>query len=464
MIIMAAIIGAGFSSGKEIYSFFGQYGIWSIFMVLLSAILFFYVFYIFSKLGQITKPNSISDMTEKMFGKASVFVDMIFILCSFITLSSMLAGSDSIGVLIFGTNYNFCYISIITALITAVVVSVGLKYIYKITNILLPIIIVFVVTILTIFLIQNPSMSLSNTQNFRVFPSILSAVLYASMNSFTNIFIVAKTGENQKNKSIKIASLISSVALFLLICFILICSLLGGSEIYTSDMPMVSIAFSISSAMGVCYSVLLWLAIFTTLAVLAFTMVEWLNRFIKNKFVCSVIVLTLGFVFSRFGFSTIVDVFYPIDGAFGAIIIVYSIIYYYKNRKQLKSISETLKNSDEKNITEQNQTEANENFADESPVGFDKISNNNDIEKSENKVVKNPKIIENKSMETKKDNINNQSKKQSKKEKSNSKDLNFDDSVYSIKIEKKQEKKVVTKKKKNGDVIKEVTVYKKGAN
>ena len=87
MIIMAAIIGAGFSSGKEIYSFFGQYGIWSIFMVLLSAILFFYVFYIFSKLGQITKPNSISDMTEKMFGKASVFVDMIFILCSFITLS-----------------------------------------------------------------------------------------------------------------------------------------------------------------------------------------------------------------------------------------------------------------------------------------------------------------------------------------------------------------------------------------
>ena len=113
MAILGAIIGAGFASGKEIVSFFGKYGYWVIPFLVLAAILFFFCFYIFSNLGKDIKPKSISDITSKIFGKAGVFVDFSFILSTFITLASMLAGCDSIGGIMFGDGYSFCYISII---------------------------------------------------------------------------------------------------------------------------------------------------------------------------------------------------------------------------------------------------------------------------------------------------------------------------------------------------------------
>jgi hypothetical protein len=49
---------------------------------------------------------------------------------------------------------------------------------------------------------------------------------------------------------------------------------------------------------------------------------------------CAVITLTLAFVFSRFGFATIVDIFYPIEGIFGGIFIIYAIVFYFKNKKR----------------------------------------------------------------------------------------------------------------------------------
>ena len=338
MIILGAIIGAGFASGKEIIAFFGQYGFWAVPFLVLACGIFFFFFYIFAKLGKMIKPNSISDMTNAMFGKAGVFVDFGFILCTFITLASMLAGSDSIGTLVFKESYNFCYISNATAIIVAIIVAIGLKYIYKITNIILPIMIVFIITILSAFLFSGNLESVSSVHiNFNFVSVLISTFLYASMNTFTNIFIISKSSEYMNKKQVGLASLISSSIIFVLIALILFAILRGGDSIFLSDMPMVSIAFSVNSFFGVTYSIILWLAIFTTICIASYTIVEWLNRFIKSKFLCSAIVLTLGFIFSRFGFSTIVSVFYPIEGIFGGVIILYSIIFYYKNKRKYEA-------------------------------------------------------------------------------------------------------------------------------
>ena len=335
MTIVGAIIGAGFASGREIVSFFATHGYWALIFLPFVFGLFFFFFYVFSKLGKMIKPKSISDMTNAMFGKAGVFVDFAFILSTFITLSSMLAGSDSIGQIVFGSGYNFCYISILTAMIVAVIVSVGLKYIYKVTDLILPVMLILITAVIIIFLTSNEGGQVSPSNISSNFASAtLSTILYASMNTFANIFIIAKTSQFMSKKQIGMASGISSGVLSVFITLILIIVLRGGNSIFLSDMPMLQVAYGISNFFGVVYAIVLWLAIFTTICIAAYTIVEWLNRFIKNKFLCSVITITLGFIFSRFGFSTIVGVFYPIEGVFGGIFIVYSIVYYFKNRKK----------------------------------------------------------------------------------------------------------------------------------
>ena len=339
MAILGAIIGAGFASGREIASFFGNYGIWVIPFIFVASILFFFCFYLFAKLGKDLKPKSISDITSSLFGKAGVFVDFAFVLSTFITLASMLAGSDSIGSIMFGAGYNFCYISIFTAVVVAVIVSVGLKYIYKITDIILPVMLVVLTIILIIFFAKTPAQTISSENaQFNGFSVIIYTLLYVAMNTFYNIFIISRTSQLMNKKQLKWASGISAGILLFLLISILLAIFHGGDAVLKSDMPLLAIANVLGGEFGIIYSIVLYFAIFTTICLNAYAIVEWLNRFIKNKFVCSVVVLTLGFIFSRFGFSTIVDIFYPIEGIFGLFFIIYTTIYFLKKQHQKKLV------------------------------------------------------------------------------------------------------------------------------
>lgn len=332
---ISAIIGAGFASGRELTTFFANYGFWSILFIVLAGVLFFWCFYLFAKLGKIIQPKSISDITKAIYGNSHFLIDFIFILSAIITLSSMLAGCDSIGYLVFNENYNFCYISIFTAMIVAVIVSIGLKYIYKINNILLPVILVLLLAVLSVFLLVGDKQTVSSQYiTFNGFSVLLSAFLYVSMNIFTNSFLIAKTSQYMDSKQIKKGSISTSIILVILIIFIVISILLGGNDVFLSDMPIISIAYNISNGFGICYAVVLWFAIFTTICISAFVVETWLNNFIENRFLCSVIVLTTGFIFSRFGFSTIVSVFYPLEGILGFVFIVNASVYYIKNKQK----------------------------------------------------------------------------------------------------------------------------------
>ena len=333
MAIVGAIIGAGFISGKEIVSFFGGTGYYALLLLLPLAFLFFVVLFVFAKLGKEIKPQSISDLTFAMFGKAGVVVDFGFIIATFITLASMLAGSDSIGLIMFGANYNFCYIGIFTAMIVTIIVFYGLKYIYKITDFILPIMLILVLFFVFVFIVKQPRQSVTvELYSKNGFMAIVYLFLYVFMNTFSNTFIVAKSSQYMNKRQTGIACVITSVMLCAFVGLILIAILHGGDDIFASDMPMLAVANALGGVFGVIYSIVLWLAIFTTICIAAYTIVQWLNNYIKNKFLCSVITVGLGFVFSRFGFSTIVDIFYPLEGIFGGVFIVYAIVFYFKNK------------------------------------------------------------------------------------------------------------------------------------
>ena len=335
MAIVGAIIGAGFVSGREVVSFFGEFGYLALPFLIVVFGLFYFCFYIFAKLGKNLKVNSISGLTSAIFGKAGIFVDFAFIMSTFITLSSMLAGSDSIGQIMFGYSYNFCYISILTAMIVTIIVFCGLKYIYKLTDAILPIMLVLIFMVAFMFIFGTKMQNVANSfGGVNVFSAGLKSILYVCMNTFSNIFIIAKTSQFMSKKQIGVACAISVATLVVLIFTIIVTILHGGVDILTSDMPMLAVANKIGSTFGIIYAIVLWLAIFTTICVAAYSIVQWLNQYIKSKFLCAVVTLTLAFVFSRFGFATIVDFFYPLEGIFGTVFIVYSAIYYFKNKNR----------------------------------------------------------------------------------------------------------------------------------
>lgn len=335
MAILSAIVGAGFASGKEIYTFFAKFNFWSIPFVFVCGVLFFCVFFVFAKIGQKIRPKSISDLTSKIFGKAGPVVDVAFVISSFITIASMLAGSDSAMQTVFGQSYNFCYASIGICIVTVLIVSLGLKQIYKATNVLVPIILFAILLVSGIFLFLKPKQSASSIAfSGSAFEMVLSPILYVAMNSFTNIFIIAKSGIYLGKGQTKKASFLSAGILTGMILLTLVCILLGGDDVILADMPMLQLAFSLGNVYGILYSIILLLAIFTTIIVTTFAIVSWLENFVKNKFLCCVLTLFVGFVFSRFGFSTIVDIFYPLEGVFGAIFIVYAAIFYFKSKSK----------------------------------------------------------------------------------------------------------------------------------
>ena len=435
MTILAGIIGAGFASGKEIVEFFGKAGYWAIPFLVIAGGLFFCCFYIFSWIGKIVKPKSISDLTSAVFGRAGMFVDFGFILSSFITLSSMLAGCDSIGSLVFGSGYNFCYISILTAIIVAIIVAVGLKFIYKVTDFIMPVMLgmIFIVLILHLFT-QAPQEVSPDNIKFNFIHVFIYSILYVSMNSFYNIFIIAKSSEYMDKKQIGKASTIASSILFVLILLVFISIMRGGNNVFVSDMPMINIASGLGAPIGIIYSIVLWLAIFTTICISAYTIREWLGRAIKNKFMCSVIVLTLGFIFSRFGFANIVRIFYPIEGIFGLFFIIYLVVYYFKNKKAY--------------IAKQNAIIENYNLSQNKAQEI----TYKDYSKKET-VLASPKAQKQSSAKSgAKQSV--QSAKQTPKKKPPQNKFEIDkDDIYSVKVEHKKDEKVVTKKTRSGKVL-----------
>ena len=436
MTILAGIIGAGFAGGREIISFFGQKaGYWAIPFLVLAGGLFFCCFYVFSWIGKFLKPKSISDLTSAVFGKAGIFVDFGFILASFITLASMLAGCDSIGTIVFGSGYNFCYISIIVSIIVAVIVAIGLKYIYRVTDFILPVMLgmIFIVVLLHLFTQTPTEVSAENIQKFNFFTILIYSILYVGMNCFYNIFIIAKSSEYMNKKQIGKASIIASSILFLLILLILLSALRGGDAAFTSDMPMINVAFGLGTPIGVIYSIIFLLAIFTTICISAYTIVQWLSRAIKNKFVCSIVVLSLGFIFSRFGFTNIVNIFYPIEGAFGLFFIIYLVVFYFKNRKAFEAKQQAI--IDNYNLSQSRAQEVSyKDYSKTEAV----IETSKPAKQITQKSSAKPKQSGSKSTTAKKP---PQSKATDK------------DEINSIKVENKKDEKVVTKKTKSGKVL-----------
>ena len=327
-LIIGAVIGAGFSSGKEIAVFFSGQGIISFLNIFFVIIFLYFSLYNMFSIGQKLQNKSIS---QNLFPKHNKLFEVLFLIGLFVFITAMVAGLNSTGKLIF-KNINFPVLTIISIMFILLIVNNGYESIKKVNAFLMPVVIIFLIFVClhTIFNSSGniPSQNATNSSSYVKY--LIFAFFYMSYNlTFSNTLIINR-GKDFSKKERVIYSIIISLILIILICLINFSILKTFNFSLKSDLPMLILAFNINSIIGYLFGFILWFSILTSLVSSLYILLETIN---KNKFLMSIIILTLAYIISLCGFNNIVNYFYPLQGALGLVFMIKVFMFNVKNKE-----------------------------------------------------------------------------------------------------------------------------------
>lgn len=321
-VIIGTLIGAGFASGQEVYLFFFSYGMKGLIGILISSIIIGVVIYSTFNILNKYKINTYKDFLNILIPKNTKlkiianFIINIFIL---ITFFIMIAGfgayfEQEIGI-------NKLVGSLILAIITFIVFMTSIKGVVKVNELIVPILIGF---IFIIGIISIKNIHILNLENYVIRTNYtnfaLSAVLYSSYNSILLIPVLITLNNYVKNKKqIFYISFISAIVTILLSVIIFLLLVRVDVDISKLEMPVVYVVSNMFKILRYIYGVIILGSIFTTAISLG---VSFLQNTAKNKkgyTQISIIMCITSVIISKFGFSNLVSLLYPIFGYLGLI-------------------------------------------------------------------------------------------------------------------------------------------------
>lgn len=315
-LIFGTVVGAGFSSGKEIMVFFSRYGVLSYLYILIAGILFFLLFYFLLLHGK-----SISKHIEN-----SKILNFVMFVISIVFCSSMFAGINNL----FSYLPIMVYVLLTVGLILGCVLVCikGMKGLEKANLVLMPAmsIIFFAVLFFACFSSSKISISTNSWAGFLYCP------LYVSLNISMSSVVISKIGENLTKKQAFYVSLFSTI---LILIFLLFGNfvLQKNNDSFVSEMPFLNIVKN-NPLMFVLSYVVILIGCFTTLISLCLTLKTSFQVFIKNEMIATLCAVLIPFVISAVGFSQIVSLLYPICSVFGVFVLAY--IVAFENGKIVK--------------------------------------------------------------------------------------------------------------------------------
>ncbi|MFQ6752083.1 MAG: hypothetical protein ACLRFL_00765, partial [Clostridia bacterium] len=312
-LILSAIIGVGFASGKEIYVFFFDFGGASILGLISFGLLYIYLFLVIQYISNKLKINTYSEFNQKIFGKLCKFTNIILLINFTITSSGMLAGADYLFETFFGIRFGIP--SLILSIIAFVILLGGVKRIKAIANLIVPIMI-FVIVINSIKNITPSNVHLEIIDK-NIFMAIYYGLLFGVNNFVTAMPMLFQTKLRSRGKLISI----------LTICIIILLNILvlaGGG--FSSEMPMFELSQNVSIWFYYIYFATLILALTSTLIISSFNAREILSKGKSGKFVQAVVVL-VNLIISKLGYSLIVKYLYVVSGIISGVYVLAMIIF-----------------------------------------------------------------------------------------------------------------------------------------
>lgn len=336
-VIVGTIIGAGFASGQEIYTFFNVYGIKGLIGIFVSCFLIGYIIY---KTFSIMLNNNINNYQDfvvniiperlannKLLGFTINNIINIFL---FISFNIMVAGFGSY--FFQELNVPKIYGSVLIAVLSFITLSKNIDGVIKINTYLIPVLVLLIIFlgVKKIGYVENifcPDVNKS-------VPWLLSSILYASYNSISLIpILVSLKGHINTKKEVKLISFCTMTIMLVLsiVIFLIMNSFI--EKIKAVEIPIVYIANMLGKSFKYIYGIAILMAIFTTAISTGY---GFLNNVAKNRksyktllaIICIISIFT-----GQMKFSKLVSAIYPIFGYLGSVQ-----IFFLLNRKN------TLKN------------------------------------------------------------------------------------------------------------------------
>ncbi len=331
LVIIGALIGAGFASGQEIYLFFFSYGKRGILGIGVSAILLGIIIY---KTMIIIKKNKITTYKEfllsivpKKWRKEKVLeiINIIINIFILITFYIMIAGFG--GYLAETIEIPQIIGSSILAIMCVIIMSKETKGIVKVSEIIVPILIVFIVVIGVYTVIStNVANKIEQMNIINGSSWLVSGVLYASYNTILLISVLISVNNIIDRREVSKASIVITFMIFLLATAVFVSMLKIDVNIKKIEMPVSYVIGTQLPKLKVLYGIVILTSILTT----AISLIAGLMQNVKeknNKKIWLYLICISSIFISQIGFSALINFLYPIFGYIGIIQIILIAIF-----------------------------------------------------------------------------------------------------------------------------------------
>lgn len=337
---IGTVIGAGFASGQEILQFFVSYGYRGVIGALVSTL-----FFIAVATGVLVKVyknklNNYQELITPVLGKRlSMLAEFVMLSYLFIGACIMVSGSGALFEEQLGLNYNMGLI--IMVFLTFLTVIHSVEGVLKVNGFLIPILLFGIIVIGLIVFIKNDcsfiDSSIQMTSRKQLVSLkhnwLISSIMYVNYNVISAIVVLAslKSIINSKKTAIK-GGVMGGLGLGVLALFLILPLLILYKDVNSLEIPMLGVARSVIPKGDIPYSILIWIAMFTTAVSNTFGFLTRLCDIINVNFkLMAIVFCTLTIPIAKMGFSNLVDVFYPIFGYLGSgLIIIFIVISLYK--------------------------------------------------------------------------------------------------------------------------------------
>ena len=307
-LILGAIIGVGFASGKEIYVFFFEFSGASLIGLLAFGLLYVYLFFVIQHINNKLKIKSYDEFNSQMFGKLCKLTKIVMLINFLITAAGMLAGADYLFETFFNVKYRIP--SLMLSVLTFVLLMGGINKIKLVANIIIPVMLsVIVINSLHNITPQNVNMDIT-------FQNCVMAVYYGLLFGVNNFVAAMPMLFETKLKSKGKLSVILSI------CFVILLNILVlASNNFSTEMPMFEMSKNVSISFYYIYFATLVMALFSTLMICSYNANSIVSKNKKSVFSITLIVL-INLIISNLGYNFIVKYLYVVSGIISGIYII----------------------------------------------------------------------------------------------------------------------------------------------
>ena len=320
-VIIGTVIGAGFASGQEIYSFFNVYKENGILGIIIASILISLVIYNVLKSSNRLNVESYSNLLEKIKlpKKVIYMISLIINLFLLVSFYIMVTGFAAY----FKQEFN------IPKIITTIVISIlsyitfmsNIDGIAKINSIIIPILILIVFVMGFKTNITNTILDIKLNNISLNLDWILKSIEYAGYNTILLIPMLINLKKYTVNNEKKVATI--SGLIFFIITIIIFMIMFKFSDIGNIEIPLTYIASKYGSLYKYAYGIVIIFAIYTTLISAGYGFLTNCTKNKKSYKKLALIMCIFSLFANNFSFSELVNITYPVFGILGVIQLIF---------------------------------------------------------------------------------------------------------------------------------------------